>query len=298
MSEPTIIANGVAVPYVQHRRPPLVWAGGKINIADWIVSFLDADASVYVEPYAGSAAVLLALPRRYPVEVLNDLDGHLVTFYRVLQDRAKFRELLRRLVWTPYARAELARAIETLKDPAADDVSRAWAVFVAHNQGMSGVRPKNAGEWSRSRSGRGDCTRTHVIRVQELRSVRDRLLGVQIESRDALDVIRYWDSPRTVFYVDPPYHPETLHPDPLYAHVPDASHHEQLVRVLLEVEGQVVLSGYEHDVYRPIVEAGWERYEREVASRVESMRIKRDRRRTEVLWVKRKTRQLSFKVDC
>lgn len=67
------------------------------------------------------------LPEPYPVEVLNDLDQRIVNLYRVLQDRDKFRELLRRLIWTPYSRAEFARALATLKDPGADDVSRAWA---------------------------------------------------------------------------------------------------------------------------------------------------------------------------
>lgn len=297
MSEPTIIVNGVAVPYVKHRRPPLRWAGGKNRIVDWIVPFLDADASVYVEPYAGSAAVLLALPRCYPFEVLNDIDGHLVTFYRVLQDRAKFRELLRRLVWTPYARAELVRAVETLEDPEADDVSRAWAVFVAHNQGISGRRADCAGNWGRTTT--RDATGPQVSRIHELRSVRDRLLGVQIDNRDALEVIRYWDSPRTMFYIDPPYHTDT---NPThrtgYVAIADHAHYERLIELLVGIQGQVVLSGYEHDVYRPLVEAGWDRYERRVASFLGNTAIARDRRRTEVLWVKRRTRQLSFKVDC
>jgi DNA adenine methylase len=84
-----------------------------------------------------------------------------------------------------------------------------------------------------------------------------RLLRAQIDNRDAIEVIRYWDNPEAVFYVDPPYHPETRAKKCAYAVEPDGSHHEKLVDALLGCRGAIVLSGYDHPVYRPLTKAGW-----------------------------------------
>jgi DNA adenine methylase len=82
-------------------------------------------------------------------------------------------------------------------------------------------------------------------------------MRVQIDCRDALDVLRYWDNPRAVFYCDPPYIIETRVNCDEYVSEPDAAFHRQLVEVLLSLQGACVLSGYEHPVYQPLVEAGW-----------------------------------------
>ncbi|MFZ8812969.1 MAG: DNA adenine methylase, partial [Thermus aquaticus] len=130
---------------------PFSWLGGKGNLVRWVVGFIPR-GRIYVEPFAGAASVFWHLPESYPVEVLNDLDDRIVNLYRVLQDREKFRQLLHRLVWTPYSRAEFVRALETLRDPTADEISRAWAFFVAQNQGFGGMA-KSPGSWGRVLTG-------------------------------------------------------------------------------------------------------------------------------------------------
>jgi len=82
--------DGIPIP----PRPmaPFRWAGGKGNLATWIVQYVPA-GQIYVEPFAGAASVLWRLPSPFPVEVLNDLDGDIVNLYRVLQDKGKFEEL-------------------------------------------------------------------------------------------------------------------------------------------------------------------------------------------------------------
>lgn len=95
------------------------------------------------------------------------------------------------------------------------------------------------------------------MRQQKLGPIHDRIRGVQIEARDALDVLQEWDGPDSVFYCDPPYILETRKKQKYYAVEPGDDYHEQLVDVLLAVEGMVILSGYEHPIYERLREAGW-----------------------------------------
>lgn len=89
-----------------------------------------------------------------------------------------------------------------------------------------------------------------------------------MQCRDALEIIRCWDSPETVFYIDPPYVPETRRTKRMYAHEPDIEHHRQLVELLLQLRGYALLSGYAHAVYRPLEEAGWVRLDYQTAAQV------------------------------
>ncbi len=287
------------IPQPSRPMAPFRWVGGKGNLARWILRYLPR-GHIYVEPFAGAASVFWHLPEPYPVEVLNDLDQRIVNLYRVLQDREKFRELLHRLIWTPYSRAEFARALEVLKDPGADEVSRAWAFFVAQNQGFGG-KAKSVGHWGRSIAkvdrGMSEAVNKWRARLKLFSHWHQRLSRVQIDSVDALQAIRYWDTPDTVFYVDPPYVPETRgdYQTSQYHHEFELDDHQQLVETLLQVKGKVLLSGYDHPVYYPLEEAGWGKVVRETAchavgrTRVSGIlgpgSAKAKAPRTEVLWM-------------
>jgi DNA adenine methylase len=207
----------------------------------------------------GGASLFFAR-RPAPVEVLNDLNGDLVNLFRCLQDPRTFPELAHRIRYTLYSRAEFGRAIEILNSDETDPVLRAWAMFVAANQSTGG-KFASIGNWGRaigsSRGGIADVNSKWLMRLSMLEDWHRRLLMVQIDNRDALDVIRYWDNPDAVFYVDPPYHPDTWKGGGGYRHEADDDHHRQLVGVLLRCTGAVVLSGYEHPIYEALAERGW-----------------------------------------
>jgi len=239
---------------------PIQWFGGKGNMLAKLVPLVPPGGRPYVEPYMGAASLFFARDPA-PVEVLNDLNGDLVHLFRCLQDRTMFDDLRHRLMWTPYARAEFCRALDLLAHGTDDPVLRAWAFFVVHNQGVSGEL-RSPGGWSRSLhttyGGMAHTTNRWLMRLSMLDAWHWRLMRVQLDQRDALEVIRYWDTPDTVFYCDPPYHPETLADDRGYSVRPDAAHHVALVATLLACQGAVVLSGYAHADYRPLTDAGWE----------------------------------------
>ncbi|MFF7576840.1 DNA adenine methylase [Streptomyces sp. NPDC008061] len=93
-------------------KSPVPYFGGKQRLASWIVSLLP-EHDHYVEPFAGSLSVLLAKqPSR--METVNDLDGELMTFWRVLRDQPE--QLIRACMLTPHSRAEQAEdAIERVR---------------------------------------------------------------------------------------------------------------------------------------------------------------------------------------
>ncbi|GIW55008.1 MAG: DNA methyltransferase [Nitrospiraceae bacterium] len=248
---------------------PVRWFGGKGNLAKWILRYWPRGRfKLYVEPFCGAASVFWHLPDPYPVEVLNDLDGRIVNLFRVLQDEDSFRKLCHRLIWTPYSRAEFRRALAILNDlENRDAITQAWAFFVAMNQGFSGVA-KTEGNWSRAfiaHRGMADPTNKWRGRLRLLRYWHDRLTRVQIDSRDAVEVIEYWDSAETLFYLDPPYIHGTRKVTNIYDVEPDDEFHQRLVETLLRIQGAVVLSGYRHPIYEPLEAAGWRRVDKETS---------------------------------
>jgi len=243
---------------------PFRWYGGKGCVTRWILSHFpppSAAFKVYVEPFAGAASVFWSLPRRYEVEVLNDIDERIVNVFRVLQCKQKFSELLHRLLWTPYSLAEFRRAGAILDGEAADDVTRAWAFLVVLNQGFAGHTAHTPGCWGRTFTTR--ATRSYWARVAFLREFHARLANVQLDCRDALDVIAYWDRPETLFYVDPPYVISTRRYGRYDNEMTDEQH-EQLVDTLLKLQGGAIVSGYAHPIYGQLEKYGWHRvdYER------------------------------------
>lgn len=64
--------------------PPFPWFGGKSPVADEVWNAL-GDVGNYVEPFAGSAAVLFLRPGIGPIETINDADGFVANFWRSLK---------------------------------------------------------------------------------------------------------------------------------------------------------------------------------------------------------------------
>jgi DNA adenine methylase len=241
-------------------RAPIQWFGGKGNMIKKLMCHVPLGGKPYCEPFMGAASLFFARPPA-PVEVLNDTDGDLVNLFRCLQDKNTFEELTHKLRYTLYARAEFIEAIEILQDKSmTDNVLRAWAFFVKLNMGINNTS-NSAGGWSRSFTSKQDCscnTNSWIMRLTMLEDWHKRLLRVQIDNRDALDVIKYWDTDETVFYIDPPYILDTRKSKNIYNQELNNDYHKNLVQVILDCKGAVVLSGYEHEIYQPLIDAGWE----------------------------------------
>ena len=263
-------------------RPLVRWHGGKWRLAPWIISHFQ-EHRVYVEPYGGGASVLMRKPRTY-AEIYNDLDDDIVGLFRVLQCRdgaARLRELL---TLTPFARAEFKAAYEATDDP----VERARRLLIRCFMGFGsdGHNPEVKTGF-RANSNRSGTTPAHDWRnfPEALDAIVERLRGVVIECRPALQVMATHDSAATLHYVDPPYLPGVRSKKSrrgkiryhAYKHEMTEEQHVAMLEFVVTLRGAVALSGYHSALYDSAL-AGWTRVERETFA-------DGARPRVEVLWL-------------
>ena len=240
------------------RRIAFGWYGGKFSHLDWLLPLLPPSHH-YVEPFGGSAAVLLNRPPS-PVETYNDLDGELVNFFRVLRDEPG--ALVEAIGLTPFARAEFEAALAPAA-PGTSDRERARRFFIRARQARTGLaQTASQGRWAfcrgTSRAGMSGAVSRWLGSADGLSEIAGRLLRVQIENRPALEVIARYDSPGTLFYCDPPYVPSTRGDPRAYGFEMDEVSHRRLAEALGRCRGRAAVSGYECDLMDSLY-AGWQR---------------------------------------
>ncbi len=221
------------------------WYGGKFSHLDWLLPLLPTDCHHYCEPFGGSAAVLLNRPPA-PVETYNDIDGDVVNFFRVLRDRPD--ELIRAIALTPFSREEFFLAIHG-DTRGISDLERARRFYVRARQARTGLaQTATLGRWANckktSRRGMSGVVSRWFGGIEDLAWIAERLLRVQIENRPAMDVIRLYDDPDTLFYCDPPYPHESRRDARAYGFEMTREEHVQLAELLHLCKGRVVISGY------------------------------------------------------
>ena len=225
------------------------WYGGKFSHLDFLAPLLPTDATHFCDVFGGSAAVLLNVGP-YPVETYNDIDSNLVNFFATLRDHHE--ELLRAICLTPFSREELARACE----PAAGlpPVERARRFYIRARQTRTGLaQTSSAGRWAHcvltSRAGMSGSVSRWLGSVDGLVEIATRLQRVQIENAPALEVIKRYDTPETLFYLDPPYVHAARGDTKAYGfEMTDAEHHE-LAEYLTVIRGRAIISGYRTKLY-------------------------------------------------
>ena len=222
----------------------LHWFGSKNKHLPFVLPLLPR-AGIYAEPFGGSAAVLLNRPRS-GTEVYNDLNEGLAAFLRTLRDDTD--RLLELIDLTPHSRSEYStmRKSQYLE---MDPVERARIFYCLSKFGLSGQH-----SFGRRIGGNGSGPRhTHT----GMRIAARRLRGVTIENRDALDVIREYDSDDTLFYLDPPHTlGSRLRSGFLYEHEYDDDSHEELADLVRGARGRVAVSGYDSPLYEKLYR-GW-----------------------------------------
>lgn len=236
--------------------PPMAYYGGKTRLAATIAAMLPAHEH-YIEPFAGALSVLLAKGQSR-METVNDIDGDLMTFWRVLRDRPA--ELARVCALTPHSRAEhestYVVALEEL-----DDLERARRTWVRISQGRSGTLRKTGWRYYIDPAGSTRSMPGYLSAyVERMAAAARRLQKVSLECRPGVEIIELYGAfDSACLYVDPPYLGSTRAKNYRIEMASEASHIEML-DALLGARSGVVLSGYASDLYDSAL-ARWDRLE-------------------------------------
>ena len=176
---------------------PFPYFGGKSRLAGAIISRLPKHKT-YAEVFGGAAWILF---KKEPstLEVLNDLDRHLMNFYRV----AKFHQsaLAEEIVKLQPSRELFYQMRDELERPSLTDLQRAAYYYYIQRYAFAGRpgRPTIATSYGRPLQCRASITRRMIPLVSE------RLAQVMLENLSFEKFIKLYDSPETFFFVDPPY---------------------------------------------------------------------------------------------
>lgn len=260
-------------------KPLISYYGGKQRIASKILPHFPRH-TVYVEPFAGGAALLFAKPKPLVTnsdhyrEVLNDTNDLLINLYRVAIKQRQ--ELETEIMATLYSQSDYLRSKEIIKNPSKyDNLTKAWAVYVNINQSFS--NQLNNG-WSTGLYGRNhsESWRNKQLRLPE---ILNRIRDVYISCEDAIKCIERWDSPQTLFYCDPPY-PEANQGHYVGYTLEDF---KNLCDALDNIKGSYVLSNYSQSI-KP--KSAQKRVEIDaVMSASKTTKKRENNKRIEVLWI-------------
>ena len=248
----------------------LKYPGAKNRLANWIVDHIP-EHKVYCEPFFGSGAVFFNKKACYN-EIVNDLDNDVYNFFKILRDNSE--QLVNAIALTPYSRIEYMNCY-TAKSHC-DDIEKArmfavkcWQGFGCGNKYKNGFRrgigitsPNPAGAW-------GKLPETLV-------KAAERLKNVQIENKNAIELIKSLRGKETFIYIDPPYLQRTRKKY-LYNFEMSDDEHIELLDVILKSDCKIMISGYENSLYDEKLK-GWRKVTKNTTAECSVKRI-------EILWM-------------
>jgi DNA adenine methylase len=215
-------------------KPPLTYYGGKQMLSKLIVSLIPPH-KIYCEPFFGGGAVFFAKPASR-LEVINDTNGELMNFYRII--RTRFKELDKEIKCTLHSRNLHQEAKIVLEYPQLfNEVKRAWAIWTLANQSYAS---KLNGNWGYDKKESRSVKQLQSKRISFTKDYAERLEQVQIENRDALKIIDTWDNKDAFFYCDPPYINTNQGQYKGYT----KEDFEKLLQTLSKIKGKFLLSSY------------------------------------------------------
>jgi DNA adenine methylase len=263
------------------KRPLFRYHGSKWLLAPWIISHFPKHR-IYVEPYGGSASLLVRKPRSW-LEVYNDVDEDVVALFQVLRSPRQAKRLRDLVELTPFSRKEF----EAVRDPGeVSQVERARCLIARSVLGFGSAAYRKgyktgfrAHFWRKT----GSPANELVGRAPVVEKFADRFKAVIIECKPALDVIEQQDTPDTLFYLDPPYVKSTRRSArECYAKEMTDQEHRDLAAVLRGIKGKAIVSGYASPLYDELFK-GWRRVAKKFyASSTPARGISK---RLEVLWM-------------
>lgn len=180
-------------------KPPAAYLGGKKNLAKRLCARLEAiPHRTYVEPFVGMGGIFLRRPTPSRVEVINDFAGDVANLFRVV--RRHYEPFVDELELLFASRAEFDR-LRRLDPSALTDIDRAVRFLYLQRLCFGGKVGGRVYGVDRAQAARFNHSKLRA----DLKLLSRRLAPVTIEQLDFAEIIRRYDHPETLFYLDPPY---------------------------------------------------------------------------------------------
>jgi DNA adenine methylase len=203
----------------------------------------------YVEVFGGSATFLFK-KERSKVEVYNDINDDMYTFFKVLRDKSD--ELEKRVNFLPPSRSVFDEYVQKMKDKSwSDDVDRAIAVMYLSRFAFGG-------KWQSTSPYFTNNKEVHTRREFAWSSVRENIQFfarrfdlVTVEHLDFRELIPKYDVDGVFFYLDPPYYDIN---SSYYKNDFVLKDHEDLAKILRTVKGKFMLSYTSNDDIKALYE--------------------------------------------
>lgn len=259
------------------------YPGSKWGIAQWIIDFFPRHHS-YLEPFFGSGAVLFRKPRSH-IETINDLDGNVANLFEWVKKDPE--RLAKEIYYTPYARQIYEEAFNRIPQ---DSLYQAVNFCIRLNMGHGYRTNGEKVGWKNDIQGRerAYAAKDWAEMPERILQAAERLRGVQIESKPAVELIQRFNYPNVLIYADPPYMMCTRHGKQYREEMTDEDH-KNLLEVLRDHKGAAIISGYESELYTDMLQ-GWHREETFCYTQVQS-------KKKEILWMNfEPIKQLRFNV--
>lgn len=259
-------------------RSCLKYHGGKYYLRHELLELMPPHHT-YVEPFFGGGQFFFFKPPSKR-EIINDSNPHLMQMWETIKLTPK--PLIDILQKTPYDESSFDGARYSSISGSPEE--HAAKTFILYRQSLGG-RGKSFGKSSHNRLRRGmpDNESAWLSAIDLIAPNSSRLDKVDISIGNALDILRNYDGDDSLFYLDPPYLPETRVSKLVYENEMGFAEHEHLLQTIIGLKGKVMLSGYESPLYDQYLQ-GWKRTEINVPNNAAGG-IKK-KRSFEIIWTK------------
>jgi DNA adenine methylase len=225
------------------------YPGSKKSMARWIISHFPAgyEGMTYLEPFFGSGCVFFA-KERSQIETLNDRDEEIFNLFEQIRDNTE--QLIFAVENTPWGRIDYLQAFE--KSNNSLEKARRFLVRTWFSIGSGYRVPYGQRMLIKRASGGHDSFHQKLPEVLTKAGRRLRCQAgqyVQIENKDAMELIKKYNRPNVLMYLDPPYVAGTRKHKRIYNYEMDNTEHRRLLEIICNIDAKVLISGYDSDLY-------------------------------------------------
>lgn len=217
----------------------IAWIGGKKVLRNNIITRFPKEIDRYIEVFGGAGWVLFAKEKHANLEVYNDKNGDLVNLYRCVKHHCE--ELQKELKWLLISREQFFDYKEQINTRGLTDIQRAAKYFYLIKTSFGAdIKSFGANKILLNKS------------TEYLEEISQRLKNVVVENKDFENLIKVYDRPNALFYLDPPY----LGAEKYYNVEFSMEDHIKLKECLSKIKGKFILS-YNDDDYIKALYSGY-----------------------------------------